>query len=90
MAYNLVEALRSTQTGRASTDNEDVDVAVSGYISQLNFYEGVLASLTWKYVIRCSKDQINLHVCTHLVLVVSTQGGEVWPGQVKLYRQKVV
>jgi hypothetical protein len=28
-AYNLVQALRSTETGRASTNNENVDVTGS-------------------------------------------------------------
>lgn len=29
-AYNLVEALGSTETSRASTDNKDVDVTAEG------------------------------------------------------------
>lgn len=33
-AHDLVQALRSTQTGWASTDNEDINIAVQKEVSQ--------------------------------------------------------
>lgn len=68
-AYDLVEALGSTETRRASTDNENVDVAED---PKLAFQDKSLATLWKAWISRNGEQWLGILTCRPLCLTSGT------------------